>query len=98
MELLMQALEMDKAPLDGDGKKMTAAARNEWVQVTFDSESEALDDATRDDLRERILKATAAKKVAKQEAKDLRQSGGVDGGVTAGASFGVAVESTTVVR
>ena len=49
-------------------------------------------------MRERIVKATAAKKLAKQEARDLRQSGGVDGGVTAGASFGVAVESTTVVR
>ena len=73
MELLMQALEMDKAPLDGDGKKMTAAARNEWVQVTFDSE--AFDDATRDDLRERILKGTAAKKLAKQEARELKDSG-----------------------
>ena len=72
-ELLMQALEMDKAPLDGDGKKMTAAARNEWVQVTFDSEE--FDDATRDDLRERILKGTAAKKLAKQEARELKDSG-----------------------
>jgi hypothetical protein len=73
MELLMQALEMDKAPLGGDGKKMTAAARNEWVQVTFDSE--AFDDEARDDLRERILKGTAAKKLAKQEARELKDSG-----------------------
>ena len=76
-ELLMQALEMDKAPLGDDGKKMTAAARNEWVQVTFDSE--AFDDATRDDLRERILKGTAAKKLAKQEAKELKESGEAEG-------------------
>jgi hypothetical protein len=73
-ELLMQALEMDKAPLGGDGKKMTAAARNEWVQVTFDSG--AFDDEARDDLREpRILKGTAAKKLAKQEAKEAKESG-----------------------
>ena len=76
-ELLMQALEMDKAPLDGDGKKMTAAARNEWVQVTFDSE--AFDDEARDDLRERILKGTAAKKLAKQEAKEAKESGEAEG-------------------
>ena len=75
----MQALEMDKAPLDGDGKKMTAAARNEWVQVTFDSEE--FDDATRDDLRERILKGTAAKKLAKQEARELKESGEAEGSV-----------------
>ena len=76
-ELLMQALEMDKAPLGGDGKKMTAAARNEWVQVTFDSE--AFDDEARDDLRERILKGTAAKKLAKQEAKEAKESGEAEG-------------------
>ena len=73
MELLMQALEMDKAPLDGDGKQMTAAARNEWVQVTFDSE--ALDDATRDDLRERILKGTDLPLQGQGGASPVKQSG-----------------------
>ena len=51
--------------------------RNEWVQVTFDSEE--FDDATRDDLRERILKGTAAKKLAKTEAKQLKESGVAEG-------------------
>jgi hypothetical protein len=96
LELIVHVLELVKAPVGADGKKMTAAERDEWVHSKFDSE--AFNEAEREDLRDRILKATAAKKVAKQEAKDLRQSGGVDGGVTAGASFGVAVESTTVVR
>jgi hypothetical protein len=75
--LIMQELEMDKAPLGADGKKMTAAERDEWVHSKFDSD--AFNEAARDDLRERILKGTAAKKVAKQEAKELKQSGGVEG-------------------
>ena len=76
-ELIMQDLEMDKAPLGADGKKMTAAERDEWVHSKFDSD--AFDEAARDDLRDRILKATAAKKVAKQEAKERKQSGGAEG-------------------
>jgi len=96
MELIMQDLELAKAPAGATGKKMTAAERDEWVHSKFDSD--AFNEEARDDLRERIVKATAAKKLAKQEARDLRQSGGVDGGVTAGASFGVAVESTSIVR
>ena len=56
-----------------------SAERDEWVQVTFDSG--AFNEEARGDLRERILKGTAAKKVAKQEAKELKDSGGgVDGG------------------
>ncbi len=54
----LQALEIGKAPSGTDGKKMTAAARNEWVQLTFDSD--AFNEMPRDDLvtdlRERILK------------------------------------------
>ena len=78
MEVIMQELEMVKAPVGGNGKKMTAAERDEWVQVTFDSEE--FNEEMRESLRERILKGTAAKKVAKQEAKELKDSGGVDGG------------------
>ena len=63
--------------MGGNGKKMTAAERDEWVHSKFDSD--ALNEEAREDLRDRILKATAAKKVAKQEAKDLRQSGGAEG-------------------
>ena len=77
MELIMQELEMVKAPVGGNGKKMTAAERDEWVQVTFDSEE--FNEEMRESLRERILKGTAAKKVAKQEAKERKQSGGAEG-------------------
>ncbi len=62
MFLDLQALEIGKAPsgTDGTGKQMTAAARNEWVQLTFDSD--ALNEMARDDfvtdLRERISKET----------------------------------------
>jgi hypothetical protein len=71
-ELIMQDLEMDKAPLGADSKKMTAAERGEWVQSKFDS----FDEAAREDLRDRILKGTAAKKLQKKEAKELKDSGG----------------------
>jgi hypothetical protein len=71
-ELIMQNLEMDKAPSGADGKKMTAAERDEWVHSKFDS----FDEAARDDLRDRILKGTAAKKLQKKEAKELKDSGG----------------------
>ena len=67
----MQELEMDKAPLGTDGKKMTAAERDEWVLSKFDS----FDEAAREDLRDRILKGTAAKKLQKKEAKELKDSG-----------------------
>ena len=55
-------------------KKMTAAERDEWpgVHSKFDS----FDEAARDDLRDRILKGTAAKKLQKKEAKKLKDSGG----------------------
>ena len=71
-ELIMHNLEMDKAPSGADGKKMTAAERDEWVHSKFDS----FDEAARDDLRDRILKGTAAKKLQKKEAKELKDSGG----------------------
>jgi hypothetical protein len=71
-ELIMQDLEMDKAPLGTDGKKMTAAERDEWVLSKFDS----FDEAAREDLRDRILKGTAAKKLQKKDAKELKDSGG----------------------
>jgi hypothetical protein len=78
MELIMQDLDLVKAPVGARGKKMTAPERDEWVHARFDSD--AFDEMAKDDLRDRILKATAAKKVAKQEAKELKDSGGVDGG------------------
>ena len=80
MELIMQDLELAKAPVGAGGKKMTAGERVEWVHARFDSD--AFDEVAKDDLRDRILKATAAKKVAKQEAKELKDSGGVDGSAT----------------
>ena len=101
---------MSKAPLGPNGKKMTAIERNEWVQLQVDS----FDAASREALTDRILMATAAKKKAKQDLKDAAAAGETGAakpekprkkqkaapavGVTAGASFGVAVESTTVVR
>ena len=80
MELIMQDLELATAPVGAGGKKMTAGERVEWVHARFDSD--AFDELAKDDLRDRILKATAAKKVAKQEAKELKDSGGVDGSAT----------------
>ena len=68
----MLTKKMDKAPSGADGKKMTAAERDEWVHSKFDS----FDEAARDDLRDRILKGTAAKKLQKKEAKELKDSGG----------------------
>jgi hypothetical protein len=79
MELILQDLDLVKAPVGARGRKMTAGERDEWVHARFDSD--AFDEVAKDDLRDRILKATAAKKVAKQEAKELKDSGGgVDGG------------------
>ncbi len=78
-ELIMQDLEMDKAPLGADGKKMTAAERDDWVHSKFDS----FDEAAREDLRDRILKGTAAKKLQKKEAKELKDSGGAAEGSAA---------------
>ena len=78
MELILQDLDLVKAPVGARGNKMTAGERDEWVHARFDSD--AFDEVAKDDLRDRILKATAAKKVAKQEAKELKDSGGVDGG------------------
>ena len=105
-----QELDMNKAPLGPLGKKMTAIERNEWVQLQVDS----FDAASREALTDRILMATRAKKKAKQDLKDAAAAGETGAakpekprkkqkaapavGVTAGASFGVAVESTTVVR
>ncbi len=72
----LQALEISKAPSGTDGKKMTAAARNEWVQLTFDSDvfNEMARDDFVTDLRERILKeahsVSAAKKVANLEGSE----------------------------
>ena len=63
------------SPVGGNGKKMTAAERDEWVHSKFDS----FDEAARDDLRDRILKGTAAKKLQKKEAKELKDSGGAEG-------------------
>ena len=80
MELIMQDLELATAPVGAGGKKMTAGERVEWVHARFDSD--AFDEVAKGDLRDRILKATAAKKVAKQEAKELKDSGGVDGSAT----------------
>ena len=74
MELIMQDLELAKAPAGATGKKMTAAERDEWVHSKFDSD--AFNEEARDDLRDRILKATAAKKLQKKEAKELKDSGG----------------------
>jgi hypothetical protein len=77
MELIMRALEIGKAPVGADGKRMTAAARNEWVHSRFDSE--AFDEEMRENSRDRILKGTAAKKLAKTEARQLKESGVAEG-------------------
>ena len=79
MELIMEALEIGKAPVGTNGKKMTAAEREEWVHSKFDSD--AFNEEARGELRERILKGTAAKKLAKQEAKELKESGEAEGSV-----------------
>ena len=79
MELIMEALEIGKAPVSTNGKKMTAAEREEWVHSKFDSD--AFDEEARDELRERIVKGTAAKKLAKQEARELKESGEAEGSV-----------------
>ncbi len=47
------------------------------MQATFDSE--AFDEEMRESLGDRILKETAAKKLAKNEAKQLKDSGGGEG-------------------
>jgi hypothetical protein len=59
MELIMEALEIGKAPVGANGKKMTAAERDKWVHSKFDSE--AFNEEARDDLGDRIVKGTAAK-------------------------------------
>ena len=51
----------------------------EWVHSKFDSD--AFNEEARDELRERILKGTAAKKLAKQEARELTESGEAEGSV-----------------
>ena len=67
-----QVLEMSEVPLGPNGKKMTAIERNEWVQLKFDSEFDA---DSREALKDRIMKATAVKKLAKKDRKAATAAG-----------------------
>ena len=63
---------MSEVPLGPNGKKMTAIERNEWVQLKFDSEFDADE---REALKDRIMKATAVKKLAKKDRKAAMAAG-----------------------
>jgi hypothetical protein len=66
MELILQDLDLVKAPVGARGKKMTAPERDEWVHARFDSD--AFDEVAKDDLRDRIFEG------------DCGEEGGEEGG------------------
>ena len=61
-----------------NGTKMIAlSVASGCRNLTFDSD--AFDEVATESLRERIVKETAARKLAKKEAKELRESGTAEG-------------------